>query len=341
MALQGLRVLEMQGLAPVPFVGLILKDFGARVIRVDKIGGMNLPAPLLGRGKESIAVNLKTNEGLAIVKKLADRADILLEPYRPGVMERLQLGPDQLLKSNPRLIYARLTGYGQTGILSQRAGHDINYAAMSGLLMMMRKEHMAPTPPGNILGDLAGGSMMCVMGVLMAVIQRGITGKGQVVDSSMVDGAAYLGTFLHQARSLAKAQPPEEKNLLDLDCPYYNTYSTKDNKWLAVGCLEPQFYQQFINGLGVCRDSLPQQTDKSQWNRLGKMFEAAIATKSRDEWEQIYKDTDACVTPVLEPDEWFDHPNTQSRKGCRSVIVNGVTQLIPSPAPCMEQDAIQ
>jgi alpha-methylacyl-CoA racemase len=241
MALKGLRVVEMAGLAPVPLAGMILADFGAAVIRVDK---PNMPSvDTMARNKRSIAVNLKHKAGVKIVQDLCCNADVLIEPYRPGVMEKLGLGPQHCLSLNPRLVYARLTGFGQTGPLSHHAGHDINYLAISGVLSMLGRKDSSPVPPINLLADFAGGSLMCVVGVLMALLERTHSNRGQVVDAAMVDGVAYLSSFLFNSHKIGIWTGDRGTNLLDSGAHFYDTYQTSDGKYMSVGALEPQFYQ--------------------------------------------------------------------------------------------------
>jgi alpha-methylacyl-CoA racemase len=310
--------------------GLMLADFGAAVIRVDRANATYTPDKL-GRGKKSIGLNLKTPEGVAVLIELVKHADVLLEPFRPGVMERLGIGPEVLLQANPKLVYARLTGYGQTGPLAQRAGHDLNYIALSGCLSLIGRAGEKPVPPYNIVGDFAGGSMLCVLGILMAIIERRVSGKGQVVDAAMIDGSSYLSTFVHldQKDTQLMWTGATGTNLLDGGAPFYDTYRTQDGKFMAVGCLEPRFYKLFIADLGLTPQqtaSLPPQLARDSWPVLRKLFTAVFLTKTRQQWTAIYEDTDACVTPVLELNELHKHKHHQARQFLQE-------ETVPQPAP--------
>ncbi|KAL8204005.1 UNVERIFIED_CONTAM: hypothetical protein K2H54_066037 [Gekko kuhli] len=247
MALRGTQVLELAGLAPVPFCGQILADFGAQVVRVDRFRSAAIKVDVQGRGKRSLALDLKQPRGAETLARLCHKADVLIEPFRPGVMENLNLGPDVLLKNNPRLIYARLTGFGSSGAYSKMAGHDINYLAVSGVLSRLGRKDENPYAPVNLLADFAGGSVMCALGIIIALYERSKSGKGQVIDASMVEGAAYLSSFLWKSQNLGLWNRPRGENLLDSGAPFYETYKTSDGKFMAVGALEPQFYKQLIN----------------------------------------------------------------------------------------------
>jgi len=326
MALCGMKVIELAGLAPAPVCGMILSDFGAKVIRVDKVGsGLNYD--VTARGKRSIALDLKKPEGVDILKKLCSSADVLLEPFRPGVMERLGLGPDILFKENPGLIYARLTGYGQTGPYKDMAGHDINYLGMSGVLASLGRKQENPLPPVNLLADFAGGSFTCAMGIMAALLERSRSGQGQVIDSCMVEGAAYVGSWLFASRDMFVWGQPRGHNLLDSGAHFYETYKTKDGKYMCVGALEPQFYNTFLEKLELNDDDLPQFDDFDELKvKLAKIF----SEKTRDEWCKIFDGTDACVTPVLEQEEAVEHPQNKARG---SFLDNGM----PRPAPLLHR----
>ncbi len=330
--LKGFRIIELAGLAPVPYAGMILADFGAELIRVDRPGvpGMlpDATADALARGKQSVAINLKDPRGIELLLKLAESADALIEPFRPGVMEKLGLGPDVLAERNPRLVYARLTGYGQQGPYSSMAGHDINYVAMSGVLHLLGRENDKPEPPINLLGDFAGGGMLCAMGVVMALLERERSGKGQVIDSAMVDGAASLASFIFgfQAQGYWKAE--RGTNLLDGAAHFYGTYETSDKRWLSVGAIEPQFYAALIEGMGLAADDLPAQMDQSTWPAMKEKFASVFGGRSRDEWCAIFDGTDACVAPILAIDEVSSHPHSVERES----FVAGVSGS-PAPAP--------
>ncbi|XP_061471978.1 alpha-methylacyl-CoA racemase isoform X2 [Rhineura floridana] len=249
MVLRGVRVLEMAGLAPAPLCGLILADFGAQVERVDRSPRTAMATDVQGRGKRSLALDLKQPAGAATLRRLCQKADVLIEPFRPGVMEKLGLGPDILLQDNPKLIYARLTGFGHTGKYARLAGHDINFLALSGVLSKLGRKDDNPCAPINLLADFAGGGVMCAMGIIMALYERTKSGKGQIIDASMVEGTAYLSSFLWKSQNLGLWNRPRGENLLDSGAPFYETYKTSDGKFMAVGAIEPQFYEQFINEL--------------------------------------------------------------------------------------------
>ena len=333
MALKGLKVIEMAGLAPSPFAGLILADYGADVIRVDQLKPI-LSTNVLARGKKSISINLKKPDGIAVVKKLIQDADIIIEPFRPGVMERLGLGPTDLLENNQKLIYARLSGYGQTGPMNQAAGHDINYVAMTGVLSKLGPAGSPPFPPINLLADFAGGSILCVMGIMMALHSRSATGKGQVVDAALSAGAAYTSSFLfssmNQIPMIWPAGHTRGHNLLDSGCPYYNTYETKDGKYMAVGALEPQFYTALLEGLELSKVELPSQMNLPKWGEIKKAFEDQFRSKSQAEWVEVFGKVDACVTPVLSFAEAAEHPHNKER-GVFLEVPGGVPEPAPSP----------
>ncbi|XP_005092197.1 alpha-methylacyl-CoA racemase [Aplysia californica] len=324
MALKGIKVIELAGLAPVPFCGMVLSDFGARVIRIDRPSGVSIDR--LARGKQSVSVNLKKEKGINVVKRLCQSADVLIEPFRPGVMEKLGLGPEELMKANTKLIYARLTGYGQTGAMALKAGHDINYIAMSGALSRFGRFGERPYPPVNIVGDFAGGGLSCALGILMALYERSVSGKGQMVDSSMVEGSAYIASFIDATNDMLFPKP-RGKNWLDGGSAYYDTYQTKDGKYMAVGALEPQFYKDLLKGLGLEGSGTSQSDDQDQQRQL---FSKIFATKTSEEWVEVFKDLDACVTPVLTPEEAADHPHNKER----GLFIRGtVPELQGAPAP--------
>jgi len=333
--LKGIRVIEMAGLAPSPYCGMILADFGADVIIVDRLtkGAPEMPGMMeknpFDRGKRSIRLNLKTEEGLLIVRRMIKVCDVLVEPFRPGVMEGLGLGPDDALALNPRLIYARLTGWGQKGPYARMAGHDINYIALSGALSLFRRKGERPLPPCNILGDFAGGGMMCAMGILFAVIERNRSGKGQVVDAAMVDGAASLSTFFYGFLGNQLMTLDIGTNTLDSGAPYYQTYETADGKFISVGAIEGRFYELLLEGLGIDPSDLPEQNEKEKWPEMKARFAEIFKTKTRDEWATLFEGKDACVAPVLDLDEVDLHPHNRER-GLLTGL-DGVLQ--PAPAP--------
>ena len=327
-ALEGIRVFEMAGLAPAPYCGLILADFGAEVVRIDRLGAGSMDQ--LARGKRSVAVNLKHPDGVASVLRLIEQADVLIEPYRPGVMERLGLGPEIACGRNPRLVYARLTGWGQTGPYAPMAGHDIDYIAISGALSAIGRRGDRPLPPINLLGDFAGGGMLCALGIALALVERSRSGRGQVIDSAMVDGAAHLATFLYKFRGSGMWTDERGTNLLDTGAPFYDTYQTKDGQYVAVGAIEPQFYAALLHGLGLDPATMPDQLDRAHWPETARRFAEIFATRTRAEWGAIFDGTDACVAPVLGLGEVQDHPHARARG---LLIPNERGNLEPAPAP--------
>ncbi|EED17995.1 isopenicillin N-CoA epimerase, putative [Talaromyces stipitatus ATCC 10500] len=305
--LHGVKVVELAGLAPGPFAGLLLADYGASVLRVDRPPNTSV-APAgdhLTRHKSSICMDLKDARSRELLLSILLRADVLIDPFRPGVLERLGLSPTEvLLKHNPRLIIARMTGFRRAGKYKDMAGHDINYLAVSGVLSMLGRSGEPPLAPGNLLGDFAGGGAMCFLGILLALISRSATGKGQVVEANMVDGAAYLATMPRLARKTPVWSEPRGQNLLDGGCPYYDTYETKDKgKYFAVGALEPHFYAALLKGLGFAKNDVPASEDRDNWPAIRQIFTKRFKEKTRAEWEAIFDGTDACATPVLEQSE--------------------------------------
>lgn len=333
MALAGIRVLELAGLAPAPFCGMILSDFGASVIRVDRTKA-GMPIDTMGRGKRSVAINLKTPAGVSLLKKLCLQSDVVLEPYRKGVMEKLGLGPQELLRENPRLIYARLTGYGQNGSLSLAAGHDINYLAMSGLLSRLGRSAEKPYAPLNLVADFAGGGLTCALGIVLALLERTKSGKGQIVDASMVEGAAYVGSFVWKSQRIGMWNNPRGQNMLDSGAPFYDTYQTSDGKYMAVGGIEPQFYKELLKGLELDPAELPSQMSFQDWPEIRRIFKERFASKPQAEWTRIFDGTDACVTPVLSFEEVGSHPHNQQRG---SFIKDQSGEESPRPAPVLDR----
>ncbi|MBL8588403.1 MAG: CoA transferase [Methylobacteriaceae bacterium] len=333
--LQGVRIVEMSGIGPAPFCGMLLADLGADVLRVDRLGGSGLGFPiaprfdLLNRGKRAAAIDLKRPEGVALVKRLIARADMLIEGFRPGVMERLGLGPDVCCALNPRLILGRMTGFGQTGPMKDQAGHDINYIAMSGALAAIGEKGGAPLPPMNLVGDFAGGSLYLAMGLLAALHEAKSSGRGQVIDAAMVDGVASLMAMVTGYRQAGIWRNERGANGVDGGAPWYATYATADGRYMAVGAIEAKFYAEFLDKLGLAGEALPKQNDMRGWDVLRARFAAAFATKTRDEWAAIFAHGDACVTPVLDMDECMRHPLNVERGN--HVAVDGVSG--PAPAP--------
>ncbi|HEU4915310.1 MAG TPA: CaiB/BaiF CoA-transferase family protein [Acidimicrobiia bacterium] len=333
--LQGVRVVEIAAIGPAPFCGMVLADLGADVIRVDRA---DAAAPghtktsrhdLMCRGKRSIAVDLKHERGVDVVLRLVEGSAALIEGFRPGVTERLGIGPAPCLARNPRLTYGRMTGWGQEGALSARSGHDIDYIALSGALAAIGPEDR-PTPPLNLVGDFGGGGMLLAVGVLAGVIHARESGQGQVVDAAMVDGSALLTTAMHGHIAEGWWVPAtRESNLLDGGAPFYAVYEARDGGHVAVGALEPQFYQLLLEGLEIAPDSLPDRTDRSSWPRIRSVFAARFLERPRDEWAGIFSGIDACVAPVLNAVEAPKHPHNRGR----SVFVEVEGVLQPAPAP--------
>lgn len=311
-ALAGIRVVELGGIGPVPFAGMVLAELGADVVRIDRPGETN-PLALAGglrRSRPSVAADLKHADGLAVVRRLVDGADVLLEGFRPGVAERLGLGPDECLARNPRLVHARMTGWGQDGPLAQRAGHDITYAAVSGSLHALGPRER-PVTPVPVLGDFGGGSMYLVTGVLAALVARATTGRGQVVDAAMAEGAAHLLSTVHGMLATGLWRDEREANLLDGGAPFYGVYECADGRFVAVGALEPQFWAELVEVLGV--GPLGEQYDPSTWPAQREAFAAAFRRRTRDEWAEVFAGTDACVAPVLSLAEAPHHPHAVAR----------------------------
>ncbi len=320
--LTGIRVLEFAGLAPGipplppsffqtiisiltcifqgPFAGLLLADYGASVLRLDRTSSAAPATDQLTRRKTSICVDIKSASGLSLIKNLIPHVDVIIDPFRPGVLEKAGLCPETvLLKLNPRLIVARITGFRREGKYADMAGHDINYLAVNGVLSMLGRKGEKPFPPGNILADFAGGGAICFMGILLALLSRQMSGRGQVVEANMVDGSAMLSTFLRLALKTPRWSGERGTNMLDGGAPFYDTYETQDGKYMAVGAIEPQFYAELIKGLDFMGKDIPDQWDTAQWPVLYNIFTETFKSKTRAEWEAIFDGTDACCTPVL------------------------------------------
>ena len=331
--LTGIRVIEIASLAPAPFGCMVLADLGADVLRVDRAErcGPNarVPSDPLSRGRRSIGLNLKDPAGADVLLRLVQDADVLVEGFRPGVAERLGFGPAACEQRNPRLIFARMTGWGQDGPLAHTAGHDIDYIAISGALSPIGRAGERPVPPLNLVGDFGGGGMLLVVGILAALVERATSGRGQVVDAAMVDGSALLTSFVYGLRATGAWHDERGTNLLDGAAPFYDTYATADGGYVAVGALEPQFYAALLAGLDLADADLPGQHDRDGWPVLRERFAAAFASRSRDEWAQVFGGTDACVSPVLSMAEAPAHPHATARHAF--VDVGGIVQ--PAPAP--------
>ncbi len=333
--LEGVKVIEIAGIGPGPFAAMMLADMGADVLRVDRAANVPAEAPdpppldLLHRGRRSVAVDLKNPDGVGCLLKLVERADVILEGFRPGVMERLGLGPDVCLERNPRLIYGRMTGFGQTGPLSQAAGHDINYIALAGALAPLGRAGEPPLPPLNLVGDFGGGGMLLAFGVLAALVERQRSDRGQVVDAAMVDGAALLMTMMHGMRHAGFWSDERGTNLLDTGAHFYEVYETADGEFISVGSIEPQFYAELLRLSGLEGEDLPRQMDREAWTGMKERLRKVFKQKTRAEWCEIMEGTDVCFAPVLTMGEAYEHPQNVERG--TFVEVAGVVQ--PAPAP--------
>jgi len=328
--LTGLRVVELAGLGPAPHAAMVLGDLGADVVRVERPDehGPSARDQAL-RSRRRVLADLKSAEGRDAVLNLVEHTDVLLEGFRPGVAERLGLGPEPCLAHNPALVYGRMTGWGREGPLSDAAGHDINYLSVTGALHAIGRAGERPVPPLNLVGDFGGGSMLLVTGVLAALWERSRSGRGQVVDAAMIDG---VGVLLHMAwsmRGFGIWSDERGANLLDGGAPFYDTYECADGRYVAVGAIERQFYDALVDGLGLAGEELPDRTDRAHWPALRARFAAVFATRTRDEWAAAFAGTDACVTPVLRFDEVADHPHAAARGAL--IDVDGVTQAAPAP----------
>jgi alpha-methylacyl-CoA racemase len=333
--LAGLRVIELAGLGPGPFCAMVLADLGAEVIRLERTGlppaasGTVDRRMVLTRGRQTLGVDLKRPEGADLVLRMVQHADVLLEGFRPGVAERLGLGPTVCLERNPRLIYGRITGYGREGPLAAEAGHDINYISVAGALAPIGRRNEPPLPPLNLVADFGGGGMLHAMGILAAVYERTHSGLGQVVDTAMVDGAALLTTMLYEMRGLGQWHDERGTNSMDSGSHYYNVYETSDREFISVGAMEPKFYRSFMEGLGFSGTDIPPQDDPSRWESLKEDVADIVRGKTRAEWLRVFFGTDACVTPVLSLDEAPSHPHNRER----ATFVEIGEYLAPSPAP--------
>ncbi|TNC43614.1 CaiB/BaiF CoA transferase family protein [Mumia zhuanghuii] len=330
--LAGLRVVEIAGIGPGPFAAMLLADLGADVLRVDRVapGGLAvLPQDkdVLARGRRSVAVDLKRPEGVGVLLDLVERADVLVEGFRPGVAERLGFGPDVCLARNPRLVYGRMTGWGQDGPLAPSAGHDVNYVAVAGALDPIGRAGGPPQIPINLLGDFAGGSMYLVVGVLAALVEARESGRGQVVDAAIVDGAAHLLTMVTNLQQVGAWNDARGTNLLDSGAPFYDVYETSDGLWMSVGALEPQFYDEMVKLLEL--DDLPDRFDLASWPHLRETFASRFAERTQAEWAALFDGTDACVAPVVPLRDAPNHPHLAARG--TYVEHEGVVQAAPAP----------
>ena len=333
--LNGLRIIEFAGIGPAPYAGQLLADLGADVIVVDrpKRGSIALAKAPDRRGKRSIVIDLKTNEGAALAIKIATSCDVLIEGNRPGVMERLGLGPEPLMTAQPKLIYARMTGWGQAGPMAQQAGHDINYLALTGALHAMGDSDRPPSPPLNLVGDFGGGSMFLIMGILSALFAVRSTGKGQVVDAAIVDGVNSMMGMFHGLHAAGRWTDERQANWLDGGTPYYRCYRCKDERFMAVGCIEPQFFAQMLTRLGIDPAQFGGQHEGRRHRAQMAELEALFATKTMQEWTEVFAGSDACVTPVLTYTEVTDDPHMRARSALTELA--GIKQ--PAVAPIMDK----
>jgi alpha-methylacyl-CoA racemase len=341
--LNGFKIIEIAGIGPGPFATMMLADMGAEVLRVDRVQSVKGEDPevpsrdFLARGRRSVGIDLKHPEGVESVLRLVEKADAILEGFRPGVMERLGLGPDVCLERNPGLVYGRMTGWGQEGPLAQAAGHDINYIALAGALEPLGRKGEAPYPPLNLVGDFGGGGMMLAYGVVCALLERVQSGRGQVVDAAMVDGAATLMTMFHGARQTGWWKEERGNNLLDTGAHFYDVFETKDGLFVSIGSIEPQFYAELLEKTGLSGDDIPRQMDRSGWEPTKKKLQGIFKTKTRDEWCEIMEGSDVCFAPVLSMSEAVEHPHMKARN--TFVEVAGSPQ--PGPTPRFSRTAAE
>jgi alpha-methylacyl-CoA racemase len=337
--LHGLKILEFEAIGPGPFCGMLLADMGADVLLVDRptdprLGfGRERWYDVMLRGRRSVTLDLKSPQAAKAACRLAEKADAVIEGFRPGVMERLGLGPDVLLTRNPRLVYGRITGWGQEGPLAQRAGHDINYIALTGVLNAIGRKDGPPTPPLNLIGDFGGGGMLLGFGIVCALLEAQRSGRGQVVDAAMIDGASLLATMFAGMAAAGRWQNQRGSNSLDGGAPYYDTYETRDGRYVAIGANEPKFYAELLERLGLAKETLPAQSDRTGWPELRRRFAQVFKTRTREEWCAAFEGADACFAPVLDFSEARTHPQATARNSY--VNVSKVEQ--PAPAPRFSQ----
>jgi alpha-methylacyl-CoA racemase len=334
--LAGLRVVEIGSIGPGPFCAMVLADLGADVLRVDRTQGATLVGPnadfrkeVLHRGRRSVAVDLKSSAGRDVVLSLVDKADVLIEGFRPGVCERLGLGPEECLARNPRLVYGRMTGFGQDGPLAQAVGHDISYLAQSGVLSLIGRKGAPPTPPLSLVGDFGGGGMLLALGILAALWETRASGRGQVIDAAMCDGTALLGAAFYGFAQTGAWHPERGTNLVDSGAPFYDSYRTADDRWIAVGPLEPRFYAELLDVLGLDAADLPEQYDQARWPELKEIFAAHIRTRTRDQWVAAAEGREPCLHAVLDVHEAPRAPHNVARGSFADI--DGIVQPVPAP----------
>ncbi len=330
--LHGVRVLELGGIGPAPFCGMLLSDLGAEVIRVVRPSEVGQdPNPVLHRGRQALAVDLKDPVGTEVVRRICRRVDVVVEGFRPGVAERLGLGPDDVRPDNPELVYGRMTGFGQDGPLAQRAGHDLNYVALSGALAAIGRPGQPPVAPLNLVGDFGGGGLVLALGIVSALLRARQTGQGQVVDAAMVEGAGLLMSMTYGLWGAGRWDLTPASNVYDGGAPFYDSYACADGRYVAVAAVEPEFYATLLTGLGLRdRVDVTQQRDKSTWDRTRKLITDVLAERTRDEWVAAFDGLDACLTPVLTMQEVLDHPHLTARG---SFYRDGSGVVHPTPAP--------
>lgn len=332
--LEGKRIIEIAGIGPGPFCAMLLADLGAEVIRVDRASAVPDEMPgtpnldLLNRGRNSIGVDLKASKGVETVLKMVEKSDALIEGFRPGVAERLGIGPDVCLARNPKLIYGRMTGWGQNGTYSSMAGHDINYIALSGVLGMIGREGEKPVPPVNLIGDFGGGGMLLALGICAALVEVAESEKGQVIDAAMTDGSALLATMVHSFKAMG-IWGERGTNLLDTGAPFYDVFECADGECISIGSIEPQFYSELLRITGLDKSDNPKQMDRSNWAEMKSEISDVIRGKTRKEWENLMEGTDVCFAPVLSIDEAYAHPHNKERQ--TFIDIEGIMQ--PAPAP--------
>ena len=332
--LSGKRIVEIAGIGPGPFCAMLLADLGAEVVRVDRASAVPDIMPdspnldLLNRGRRSVGVDLKTPEGIETVLKLVQESDALIEGFRPGVAERLGIGPEECLARNPKLIYGRMTGWGQEGTYSSMAGHDINYIALSGVLGMIGREGGKPIPPVNLVGDFGGGGMLLALGICAALVETAKSEKGQIIDAAMTDGSALLSTMMHSFKAMG-IWGDRGTNLLDTGAPFYDVFECADGEFISLGSIEPQFYSELLRITEIDQSENPKQMDRAGWAEMKSKIGDAIKGKTRSEWEELMEGTDVCFAPVLSMDEAYEHPHNKQRN--TFIEIAGVMQ--PAPAP--------
>ncbi len=328
--LKGLKVVEMSAIGPVPLAGMLLADMGAEVVVIDKTNDpWKIPGDILRRGKRSIELDVKSPEGIDVVRQLIERADIVIEGFRPGVMEQLGLGSDKFSESNPKLIYGRMTGWGQTGPLAETAGHDINYIAVTGALNAMGRADTPPAPPLNLVGDYGGGTMFLIMGILAALYESKESGKGQVVDAAITEGTANLMSIFYSLNNIGMWSTKRASNFLDSAAHFYDTYETSDNKYISLGSIEPQFYALMKEKMALDETDFADQNNPKKWPELKAKIATIVKTKSQQQWCDLMEGTDVCFAPVLDFIEAAEHNQAQSREA----YINVDGKLQPAPAP--------